>query len=105
MADIIVVARDGSEHVMSAADGLTLMEAIRDAGQDDMLALCGGGCACATCHVIVDPDFAGPLEPMSEDEDALLDTSEHRVATSRLSCQIRVSDALAGLRVAIAPED
>lgn len=81
------------------------MEAIRDAGIDELLALCGGCCSCATCHVHVDPAFADRLPPMSEDESDLLDSSDHRRETSRLSCQVPLTDALAGLRVTIAPED
>jgi 2Fe-2S ferredoxin len=69
------------------------------------LALCGGCCSCATCHVHVDPDFAALLPPMSEDENDLLDSSDHRNETSRLSCQIHLTAALDGLRVTIAPED
>ena len=64
------------------------MEVIRDAGIDELLALCGGCCSCATCHVHVDPDFAARLPPMSEDENDLLDSSDDRDETSRLSCQI-----------------
>jgi 2Fe-2S ferredoxin len=81
------------------------MEAIRDAGIDELLALCGGCCSCATCHVFVDPDFADLLPTMTEDENDLLDSSDHRTAASRLSCQIPLSAALDGLAVRIAPED
>ena len=59
----------------------------------------------ATCHVKVDPAFAGLLPPISEDENDLLDSSDHRDATSRLSCQISLTAEMDGLRVAIAPED
>ena len=105
MPKLIVVNRAGEEKAVDVADGLTVMEAIRDNGFDELLALCGGCCSCATCHVHVDPAFADKLPPMSEDEDDLLESSDHRVATSRLSCQIPFTDALDGLKVAIAPED
>ncbi|MFX8063452.1 2Fe-2S iron-sulfur cluster-binding protein, partial [Acinetobacter baumannii] len=82
--------------------GLSVMEVIRDAGIDEILALCGGCCSCATCHVHVDPDFAAKLPKMSEDENDLLDSSADRDATSRLSCQIELTDALDGLKVRIA---
>ena len=78
---------------------------IRDSGFDELLALCGGCCSCATCHVYVDPAFADSLPAMSEDENDLLDSSDHRNDTSRLSCQVVLTDALDGLRVTIAPED
>jgi 2Fe-2S ferredoxin len=81
------------------------MEIIRDGGIDELLALCGGCCSCATCHVHVDPEFAAKVEPMSEDENDLLDSSDDRNETSRLSCQIPFSDALDGLKVTIAKED
>jgi 2Fe-2S ferredoxin len=81
------------------------MEIIRDSGFDELLALCGGCCSCATCHVYADPSFAGALPAMSEDENDLLDSSDHRTGESRLSCQIAFSEALDGLRVTIAPED
>ena len=81
------------------------MEVIRDAGFDELLALCGGCCSCATCHVFVDEAWADKLPPVGEDENDLLDSSSHRNATSRLSCQISMGADLDGLRVTIAPED
>ena len=80
------------------------MELIRDAGIDELLAQCGGCLSCATCHVQVDPADSDRLPPMKPDEDYLLDSSDHRVATSRLSCQLPFSSELDGLRVTIAPE-
>lgn len=105
MAKLIVVTREGSEKELEGQSGLSVMEVIRDAGIDELLALCGGCCSCATCHVHVDPAFADKLPAMSEDENDLLDSSSYRNETSRLSCQINFSDALDGLRVTIAPED
>ena len=90
---------------LPAGAGLSLMEVIRDAGVDELLALCGGCCSCATCHVKVDPAFAGLLPPISEDESDLLDSSDHRDGTSRLSCQILMTGELDGLRLTIPPED
>ena len=105
MPKLIVVNRAGEETTVEAGPGLTVMEAIRDNGFDELLALCGGCCSCATCHVHVDPAFAGLLPAMSADEDDLLDSSDHRSETSRLSCQLPLTDALDGLRVTIAIED
>jgi 2Fe-2S ferredoxin len=102
---VILSTRDGEQRTLSASPGRSLMEAIRSAGLDELLALCGGCCSCATCHVYVDSRSASLLSPMSLDEDALLEGSAHRTAQSRLSCQIRLDDALDGLVVAIAPED
>jgi ferredoxin, 2Fe-2S len=105
MPKLVVVSRDGSEKTIEAQAGLSVMEVIRDAGFDELLALCGGCCSCATCHVHVDPIFSQKVVAMSEDENDLLDSSDHRDDTSRLSCQIPFSDALDGLRVTIAQED
>lgn len=105
MPKLVVVNRAGEEKEIQASAGVSVMEAIRDAGIDEMLALCGGCCSCATCHVHVDPAFVDQIKPMSEDENDLLDSTDHRNETSRLSCQIELTDALDGLKVAIAPED
>lgn len=105
MAKLIVTTRDGTEHEVEGQAGLSVMEIIRDAGFDELLALCGGCCSCATCHVHVDPAFADKVDPMSEDENDLLESSDHRNQSSRLSCQIPFSDTLDGLKVTIAQED
>ena len=105
MPQLTVVTRQGEERTVEGEVGLSVMEVIRDNGFDELLALCGGCCSCATCHVHVDPAFADKLPPMSEDEDDLLDSSSGRDATSRLSCQIQFTGALDGLKVRIADED
>ena len=105
MPKLIVVTREGEERELDGDAGLSVMEVIRDGGIDEILALCGGCCSCATCHVHVDPAFADLLKPMSADEDDLLDSTSDRDATSRLSCQIDFTDALDGLKVTIAAED
>ncbi|WP_294352875.1 2Fe-2S iron-sulfur cluster-binding protein [uncultured Sphingomonas sp.] len=105
MPRLIVVNREGEERTVEGDAGLSVMEVIRENGFDELLALCGGCCSCATCHVHVDPSFAGVLPPMGEDENDLLDSSGHRDDMSRLSCQIPFTDALDGLKVRIAEED
>jgi ferredoxin, 2Fe-2S len=105
MPKLILTTRDGVESVITGSSDASVMEAIRDAGIDELLALCGGCCSCATCHVHVDEAWVDKLPPMTPDENDLLDSSDHRSATSRLSCQLPFSDALDGLRVTIAPED
>ena len=103
MVQIFLTDRSGAQHSFEADAGLSLMEAIRDNGFDDLLALCGGCCSCATCHVYVE---TGPeLDGVSADEDDLLESSDHRTERSRLSCQISLTPALNGLQVTIAPED
>ncbi|WP_294321665.1 2Fe-2S iron-sulfur cluster-binding protein [uncultured Sphingomonas sp.] len=102
MPMLTVTTRDGSVRALDGQVGLSVMEAIRDGGIDELAAVCGGCCSCATCHVYVDAADLARLPPMSADEDDLLDVSEHRTERSRLSCQIAMFD---GLRVEIAPED
>lgn len=105
MPTITVIDRSGASRQVEAEDGLTLMEVIRDNGFDELLALCGGCCSCATCHVHIDPAYKDKVPPMGEDEDDLLESTDDRDDNSRLSCQIPVSDAIEGLTVTIAQED
>lgn len=105
MPTINVIMRDGSQTQIDATEGLTVLEAIRDSGIDDLLALCGGCCSCATCHVYVDPETVDDLPPLMGDENDLLDSSDHRRETSRLSCQLKISPVMEGMLVTIAPED
>ncbi|MEW4468894.1 2Fe-2S iron-sulfur cluster-binding protein [Parasphingorhabdus sp. JC815] len=105
MPTIHVTDRSGEEKAVTVDNGISVMEAIRDNGFDELLALCGGCCSCATCHVHVDAEWTSKLPEMSEDEDDLLESSDHRNESSRLSCQIELSDDLDGLKVRIADED
>jgi ferredoxin, 2Fe-2S len=105
MVRVTVSTRDGEERTLEGQPNRTLMETIREHGMDELLAICGGCCSCATCHVYVDEAWAQRLPPMSLDEDGMLEGNSYRKPTSRLSCQIRISEALEGLRVEIAPEE
>ena len=105
MPKLTVVTRDGTERTVEGQTGLSVMEVIREAGIDELLALCGGCCSCATCHVQVDAEWLDKLPPVSGDEDDLLDSSYHKGPASRLSCQLPFGPDLDGLRVTIAPED
>lgn len=105
MPKLIVTNREGEDREIDGDVGLTIMEVIRDAGIDEILALCGGCCSCATCHVHIDPAFADQLPAMSEDENDLLDSASDRDAYSRLSCQIPFKAELDGMRVTIGAED
>ncbi len=100
-----ITSRSGETKAIEAEEGVTLMEAIRNSGFDEMLALCGGCCSCSTCQVYVDDAQILLLEPMKGDEDDLLDSSAHRQSSSRLACQIVLNADLAGLHAIIAPED
>jgi 2Fe-2S ferredoxin len=105
MPEISVTDRAGTTTRIAAKPGHSVMEIIRDGGFDELLALCGGSCSCATCHVIVAPEWSDRVGPPNADENDLLDSSDHRAPTSRLSCQIDFTAALDGLAVRIAPED
>ncbi|HWT12335.1 MAG TPA: 2Fe-2S iron-sulfur cluster-binding protein [Allosphingosinicella sp.] len=105
MPKLTIVSRGGAERTVEGRAGWSVMENIRDNGFDELLALCGGCCSCATCHVHVDPQWLEAVGPPKPDEDDLLDSSHHRAETSRLSCQILFTAELDGLRVRIAPED
>lgn len=105
MPELVIVTREGEEKTLDAVAGISVMEVIRDNGIDELLALCGGCCSCATCHVHIEPSFMDRLPAMTPDESDLLDASAHRDAYSRLSCQVTMTEALSGMRVVIAAED
>ena len=105
MPRVFVTIRDGSLHEVELQRDRSLMEGLRDQNVGDLVALCGGCCSCATCHVYIDPMFKDQLPPMSDDEGGLLDGSLHRTENSRLSCQITVTDSLDGLKITVPPED
>lgn len=104
MIEIVVVTFSREERLQLSDSGGSLMEAIRNHGIGDLLAICGGCMSCGTCHVYVEPPAFDVLPPMTEGEDMLLDVSAHRSANSRLSCQIPLTTSLDGMRVRIAPE-
>ncbi|MFT5481382.1 MAG: 2Fe-2S ferredoxin [Halieaceae bacterium] len=104
MPEIIVTQRNGEAKPVEFSEGITLMQALCDGGIDELLAICGGICSCATCHVHIDPTSMAKLPPLTEDEDGLLFGSENRNGYSRLSCQIRLTDKHDRMRVTVAEE-
>jgi 2Fe-2S ferredoxin len=100
MAKITYVEFNGKEHVVDVKTGLTVMEGARDNGIPGIEADCGGACACSTCHVYVDPAWVDKLPAKDGMEEDMLDFAYQPDAVrSRLTCQIKVTDALDGLRV------
>ena len=93
-----VVEGLGGDTLLHGQSGDSIMQLARAAGMP-VLGECNGSLACATCHVIVDDAWAGQLPPVSDDEEAMLDSVFDLSPTSRLSCQIRLTDALDGIRV------
>jgi 2Fe-2S ferredoxin len=104
MALIKVTDRDGVEHDVEGNTRFTLMENLRDL-EYGVAAVCGGMCACATCHVWVDPEWLPKLPPQHSDEKDLLADLSTRRENSRLSCQIRFTEELAGLKLRIADDE
>ena len=102
MPDITLIQPDGSEREIDVPAGVTVMQAATGAGVPGILAECGGSCMCATCHVMVDDAWIARLPPPLPNELEMLEcTASPRTPGSRLSCQIKVTDALHGLIVRV----
>lgn len=100
MAKITYVEHGGTEHVVDVANGLTVMEGARDNNIPGIDADCGGACACSTCHVYVDAAWVGKIPAKDAMEEDMLDFAyEPDAERSRLTCQIKVTDELDGLKV------
>ncbi len=100
MAKITYIEFNGTEHVVDVASGLTVMEGARDNNVPGIEADCGGACACSTCHVYVDEAWVDRLPAKDAMEEDMLDFAwEPDLRKSRLTCQVKVSDALDGLVV------
>jgi 2Fe-2S ferredoxin len=102
MPRITFAEHDGREREVDIRAGWSLMQGARAAGIDGIIAECGGTCACATCHCYVDAAWLAKLPPPAPEELQMLENvADERLAGSRLSCQIRITDALEGLRVSL----
>ena len=99
MPKITYIDASGTERVVEAKNGMTVMETAIKHNIPGIDADCGGACACATCHVYVDEAFADKVGKPSAMEQSMLDFAENVKETSRLSCQIKVRDDLDGLKV------
>ncbi len=106
MGKIKVTDREGAYHELEVANGMSLMEPLRDLDSGGIEALCGGMCSCATCHVFVAEEWFAKLDERQDDELELLEGTEcFNEGQSRLACQIIMSDELDGITVTIAPEE
>ena len=105
MPKIIYVDIDGARHECKVANGVSVMEGAVQNGVAGILAICGGSCACSTCHVYIDSAWAERAGAASDIEDSTLELAYERKPNSRLSCQLEVSDALDGLVVHVAQND
>jgi ferredoxin, 2Fe-2S len=97
MTKITFIERNGATHVVNASADGTIMQAAKAANVPSILADCGGACACATCHVVVDTEWFGRLPAATDVERQMLEFAVGAEPNSRLSCQIAVTEALDGL--------
>lgn len=105
MPKVVFITLDGTERVVDANVGESVMAAAVRNGIPGIIGECGGNCSCATCHVYVDDEYAATVGGANGMEDDLLDLGvADRRDTSRLSCQISVSEDLDGLTVRIPAE-
>ncbi len=99
MAKIKYIAFDGTETKVEANNGLSVMQAAVNNGVPGIVAECGGACCCATCHVHVDPEWYAKLPELKDNEKEMLEFAIDPKETSRLGCQIKITDELDGLVV------
>src|SRR5471030_2325379 len=104
MPKITFIDPDGVTHIVEAEIGTTVMETAMQNGVPGIIASCGGSCACATCHVHVDEHWFPLVGERSAEEEGMLDSAIDVGPTSRLSCQIAVTEELDGLKVTIAAQ-
>jgi 2Fe-2S ferredoxin len=103
MPKITYIDQEGSQRIVEAEVGATVMETAINNDIPGILATCGGSCSCATCHVYVDEEWLGKLPPPALEENDMLDTAHDLKENSRLSCQIVVTENLDGLVVTTPP--
>jgi ferredoxin len=103
MVSLTFVEPDGAEVVVDAAVGDTLLDVAHD-NEIEIEGACGGECACSTCHVILEQSFYDELDEPDEEEEDMLDLALGLTDTSRLGCQIEVTEAMEGMRIVL-PEE
>ena len=103
MPTVVYVQPQGTREEIEVPVGYSVMEGATTNGVAGIEAECGGACSCATCHVYIDPAWTDRLPEMEDLEDAMLDSANERRETSRLTCQISVTEELDGLTVTVVP--
>ncbi|HEV7611931.1 MAG TPA: 2Fe-2S iron-sulfur cluster-binding protein [Steroidobacteraceae bacterium] len=101
MPRIVFIEPGGGRREIDVPVGITLMEAARQHGVQGVVARCGGACACATCHVYIDPAWLSKLEPREEMEEGMLESAWEPRENSRLSCQVHIAADLDGMQVTV----
>ena len=105
MPKITYIDLDGAQHQCEVANGLSVMEGAVANGVPGILAICGGSCACSTCHAYIDDKWAAVVGAANDIEDATLDLANERRPSSRLTCQVVVNAEMEGLVVHVAKND
>ena len=105
MPKVIYVDVDGARTEADVANGLSVMEGAVANGVSGILAICGGSCACSTCHAYIDDEWMEKVGPPNEIEESTLELATDRRSGSRLTCQIVMRDELDGLVVTVADND
>ena len=105
MPKVVYVDIKGERHECKVANGVSLMEGAVQHGIPGILAICGGSCACSTCHAYIDDAWVAQVGPANDIEDSTLELAFERKSGSRLTCQIAMSDALDGVIVHVAQND
>ena len=106
MPAITFIAADGKSQTLQVEPGQSVMHVAVENDIRGILADCGGSCSCATCHVFIDDAWAGKVPARTADETELVEqTNSYRPANSRLSCQVKFTDALDGIVVTVAPAE
>ena len=100
---ILVTDRNGDEHAVTATSGDTLMFSLRDADLVD--ATCSGSCSCATCHLYIEQPWVANLTTPTEDESEIIEFLQFGKDSSRLACQLTVTEEFDGMKVTVAPEE
>ncbi len=105
MPKVTFIDADGTRHEVEGKNGLSLMEIAISNNIDGIEAECGGSCMCSTCHCFIEDEFKAGVPAIQSDEDEMLGfTAVERQPTSRLSCQIKMTDELDGIEVNLPTE-
>ena len=99
MPKVRIIEYNGTEHVLDATEGTSVMQTAIDNMVPGIIGDCGGNASCATCHGYVDPDWVDRVPAKSEDEEIMLEGMAHTEENSRLTCQLKMTPALDGLVV------
>ena len=103
MVKIIYIEHDGTEHPVDVDVGTSIMEGAVSNSIPGIDADCGGGCACATCMVFIEDEWKDKMSSMSDEEESMLDFHEYKEDSSRLGCQIPITEEFDGLKVKMPP--